>query len=496
MANPYNFVPIAEVKREKLPADLTHKQINSNLLSGIIECTLTVKSFLCIKSIFKELGNKEVYIPGSSIKGMIRMVMEALYGGCGFKVEKDYDYERDDCFNPRTKAKDHVVKYHVNNCKFPDGKYENSIYISCNKKIDDIYKRMSEDERKNISLFDFELCPICSIFGITTESGFSFSGRLSFEDTKKIKVELKEHKIPRPDEPRVYRRSFYFKNPRSLPPPDIQKGEHTIKTFEGGEYNGRKFYLHSKDGKISPGDFESIYSAPKDTTFTFKVHFKNLSEDDLAKFLFAINLDENTYHKLGYGKPIGMGSVKITINYVKTYKTGGYQSFERELPIKDYDFTQCLERFKKSSQILETEQFKKLKEIWGMPGNELAYPDLKFFGNKNYINTTIAEFNSEAYRNAGGVDFKKKKSITEDTEKKQKNKKTKDNTYAIKRGDTVKGFVKSIEGLNGIARLETGEEVPFTRQNEYIPVKIGQKASFKVTQVAQDGKIAKLEFKK
>ncbi len=47
-------------------------------------------------------------------------------------------------------------------------------------------------------------------------------------------------------------------------------------------------------------------------SFKSKIRFENLTEEELGAILFIINLPENHYHKLGMGKPHGLGSVKIT----------------------------------------------------------------------------------------------------------------------------------------------------------------------------------------
>lgn len=44
------------------------------------------------------------------------------------------------------------------------------------------------------------------------------------------------------------------------------------------------------------------------------IRFENLSKEELGALLFVLNLPENCHHKLGMGKPLGLGSVKITSN--------------------------------------------------------------------------------------------------------------------------------------------------------------------------------------
>jgi len=50
----------------------------------------------------------------------------------------------------------------------------------------------------------------------------------------------------------------------------------------------------------------------KGATFHGRIRFENLSEVELGALLFALHLPEGLAHKIGMGKPLGLGSVKIT----------------------------------------------------------------------------------------------------------------------------------------------------------------------------------------
>lgn len=54
------------------------------------------------------------------------------------------------------------------------------------------------------------------------------------------------------------------------------------------------------------------------TTFSFKIDVTNLSDVELGALLWLLSLTENHYHRLGGGKPLGFGSVKLTIIWDKT----------------------------------------------------------------------------------------------------------------------------------------------------------------------------------
>ena len=59
---------------------------------------------------------------------------------------------------------------------------------------------------------------------------------------------------------------------------------------------------------------------------TFKVYFEDLSKEELNCLIFCLTLgdyasNENTYHRIGKGKPFGMGAVKI---YIKQIELNNY----------------------------------------------------------------------------------------------------------------------------------------------------------------------------
>jgi CRISPR-associated protein (TIGR03986 family) len=54
------------------------------------------------------------------------------------------------------------------------------------------------------------------------------------------------------------------------------------------------------------------------TTFSFNIDVTNLSNVELGALLWLLSLPENHYHRLGGGKPLGFGSVKLTINWDET----------------------------------------------------------------------------------------------------------------------------------------------------------------------------------
>lgn len=103
---------------------------------------------------------------------------------------------------------------------------------------------------------------------------------------------------------------------------------------------GRKFYWHAPQNVITKDD-DFAKEHPKMATrmqlvkkgaeFTFSVFYDRITEDQLKKLVFALDLGENfagsaRCHKLGHGKPVGLGSVKITVDGItkRSFENGAY----------------------------------------------------------------------------------------------------------------------------------------------------------------------------
>ncbi len=96
---------------------------------------------------------------------------------------------------------------------------------------------------------------------------------------------------------------------------------------------GRKFYWHHKKfndlSTISVNENNAternVCIRPlieMNSKFTFRIYFNNLTEKELKYLLWAIDFggNENCAHKIGMGKPLGLGSIKIKISKVKIRK--------------------------------------------------------------------------------------------------------------------------------------------------------------------------------
>ena len=164
------------------------------------------------------------------------------------------------------------------------------------------------------------LCPACSIFGTPfykgrVSFGFAFPKKNSvklLEDGKYITLPLLER--PRP----------------TWSMPDKK-----------AEVPGRKFYIHhqgwakivedSKNEKIEQNqNNRSVQAIEQEQEFSFEIRFENLKDWELGLLIYVLNLEPQLAHKLGMGKALGFGSVKIDVNKIE-YITGSEKKFQEEV---------------------------------------------------------------------------------------------------------------------------------------------------------------------
>jgi len=163
-----------------------------------------------------------------------------------------------------------------------------------------------------------ELCPACQVFGFLGEEN---------EGVHKGLVNLGEARL-QGDVTLADR----FHLP-ALYGPNIMIEENGTRRLNVEHYgspqdpNGRKFYLHHrafKDG-FPHASQKRDYVKPlaEGSEFTFDVTFENCSPRHLAALVAALVLTDDAAaesgrtkvrHKLGYGKPVGLGSVQVKID--------------------------------------------------------------------------------------------------------------------------------------------------------------------------------------
>ncbi len=259
------------------------------------------------------------------------------------------------------------------------------------------------------------LCPACALFGFAGKKSENdkdntknaIASRVRFSDAKTEKPEfLAPVILPELAGPKTSSTEFYMKKPSgnnvTMWNYDYAecKGKKELQNYNNynPQIQGRKFYWHHADmqkfddenknrfnyqRKNSRGNMEDakipysdrlvkIRPVNKDVTFTFKVHFNQLTKDELDKLLWTLSLGGNNdlAHKIGMGKPVGLGSVQIRINKV----------IERKLSIKNgsllYDENTYSDDYKHTTLCCSSvtkQVFEKIADFKNKPNN-IHYP--------------------------------------------------------------------------------------------------------------------------
>jgi len=344
--NPYDFVRIdwnhAPVRRAYTPQD------RFDGLSGKVTGTITTETPLFIPQArtrgsggakqFVTNAHGEKIIPGSSLKGLIRSLVETIGPGCW---------------------------------RLFDGEYGS---------ID--YSAKLPNEFSGCKDLNF-LCPSCRMFGLigdrkrngTEDERHLLAGCVGFEDA--ICNRFIAHQAiytPVLDGPKPRHAAWYLAANRR-------------------ELAGRKFYFHAEgintlpSARVSKKNNVQLnqYIQPVDvgTSFTFSAHFTNLAADDFSLLLYALTLEPSMRHKIGYAKPAGLGSVRIElkelmlVDYKQRYTTGtGGKTVHVDIALKNF-VAQQVQHFTSNQQ---SHTLNDLRRIWQWPPQyKIAYPDQQWF---------------------------------------------------------------------------------------------------------------------
>ena len=185
--------------------------------------------------------------------------------------------------------------------------------------LDDLVKKKVPCQNRK------KLCSACNLFGMAREE--AVGGRVRITDARAIgevkwqkNVKLKTLAMPRYSYWPFYAKTNSFKYPTDYESPEV-------------EIRGRKYYwhipesAHNKDiyrdlrqGKDVNQNMQSGYFNLADTGsgFEFRIYYNEITTVQLDELKWTLCLGENQLngnlcHKLGRGKPLGLGSVKVCI---------------------------------------------------------------------------------------------------------------------------------------------------------------------------------------
>lgn len=170
-----------------------------------------------------------------------------------------------------------------------------------------------------------EMCEACRLFGMAGKKE-AVGSRIRFTDAVYTSSEYKKEEVTLTElgSPRTSYMPFYA---------NVAEDKFGAKNklgYDAGTIGirGRKFYWHSKNWKQVNSNIEGnnrnatvelFETKGENNAFEFKVYFDEITKEELKKLIFSLNFWENKKdgdmcHKIGHGKPIGLGSIKITVD--------------------------------------------------------------------------------------------------------------------------------------------------------------------------------------
>ncbi len=338
---PYNFIPLNDtaLKAEELCSFDTYRK---GRFTGYIDLCIKTKTPLYIRNTLTEnriRGKKEkdreqniyitadkIRIPGSSIRGMTRTMVEIVsFGKFGFFDDKRLYFRA--VADTSSLGED---------SRYPDG------VPSYKKTIGEHIPQSLKDETK-IDLAD-------AIFG----NERTFAGRVFFEDAfcNQSDIDYEGEKVITLLEPKPTLFQHYLEqNKNNFNDPHkkfvLYNSDNNIRGNKLYWHKSGRNWANKNQASFNEDTDNKINPVKADIIFTGKIRFENLSAVELGALLFAIDLPEGCCHKLGMGKPLGLGSVAITSNLFISDRTNRYTNLfaEWEIPIAETDKSEYKKAF-------------------------------------------------------------------------------------------------------------------------------------------------------
>jgi len=389
--NPFDFVPFANTP----PVTKTVEEwfATGKLVTGWIECKITAltpvhiigkqevntKGTRIIRSHFYRRHGK-AFIPGSSIRGMLRSFIEAA---CNCWVSQVNTYY------PRKYKERQIGFMAVDLTEIIDKKEFASIdKIFLQNKIfaipKDFYPPFTQTDDQANSL-KIDLASL--LFGYIPPKGNGFRGRLIIEDVllDSSNIAFDDNSYYVPDiESKAFMgggkpssSSWWYQRPFQIRFRKTSRNREVV-DFVGIGYRGRKFYYHQQpqscvDWYFNPNNWphsakRPLYKIPLEclvagkSTNTFRIYFEDLPEYLLPIVLFSLSPGKRLKHKIGFGKAYGYGTIDIEV-------IGGQLQFRFDGKSVEFDPTKIV---KSIHNVLW--DVNKLKQI---VGDWLHWPSIK-----------------------------------------------------------------------------------------------------------------------
>jgi CRISPR/Cas system CSM-associated protein Csm3 (group 7 of RAMP superfamily) len=355
--NPFDFVPFDENGPQLKTLEEWLKA--GNLRTGRISVAMKALTPVHIvgeqpmngknieESRFYKRGDK-YFIPGSSIRGVLRAFIEAACNGWASQLTPFYQEEK----------KKHTYGFKVVKSDTPDDA-KISPFLSDICSIDQKFTVPASAEKgidlssflfgyipgKQVNKDDFNSAWKSRI--IIDDAAFDGSMLSSVTTNDSYRIPDLDNNNSNPDDkdkdPRAFMggphpsaSSWWYQFPK-----EIRKNKYGAYKFIGSGFRGRKFYFHQDPVKcisyykqtpewqknsngIKKLHFFPIECLNQGESVMFDLIFNGIPEELLYLLCFALEPGINIRHKIGYGKAYGYGSVEFSIEKVE-YKSKGFE---------------------------------------------------------------------------------------------------------------------------------------------------------------------------
>ena len=314
--NPYRLIQ----QRKPVARSYSASLLRNDAYTGAFECSLLALTPLEVDygsepgAQFRFSNNP--LIPGSTLKGVFRSIAEIVGGGC-----------------------------------------------------------VSVSTRRDDELRDWKLCSdtrhciTCDMFGrLVPRSSIVNKGRVFF-DAAEVEQPVVEH-----DKISVILSNPKMNRHKAFYPRDT--GSQCYRKLYHHHYQEYLIVRHDRAiGKMEPADLHPVGAG---TRFRFRVSFQSLDMDELALLTYSLRLQPGLAHKMGRGKPIGLGSVVVGIDSMSIRSDVGIL---RNDQASDVLPEEALVRL---TQIENDDQLRELKlMLWWEGSKEIAkairYPSRDWF---------------------------------------------------------------------------------------------------------------------
>lgn len=251
-----------------------------------------------------------------------------------------------------------------------------------------------------------QACEGCRLFGLVGPAGARAS-KLRFTDavitherTTERRI-LKELASPKPSAVEFYTkrpsRALVWTYDYMVTEYDTKSGNPIRELLVGSDsvrLRGRKFYLHCYKGDNEIRDDEILSSCSQESKalaekaaertietellrsgseFCFDVYFEGITREQLDKLVWTLCIGENSLdgaqmHKIGCGKPLGLGSVKMRVDSVVTRSLVDGSYVVQDVPVEDCLSTNHFNQDKAFQDFMVITNFELAKDL------DVSYP--------------------------------------------------------------------------------------------------------------------------